>query len=185
MKHIIVIILLSISFSCFSQEVIHAAILNKTKLINENVGHFNLENDKWSIDNYLYTMNENIIDSLTFVKLINKAILEKSEKWRKGEIENTYLVEKDEILTIKKVLSELNHLNKKEIKTIRKQIRQFKNRPREWRTWPISITKPIFSDDHQFCIIGFVFGNTGRHTELYKKTNLKWEQIGTFNMWAH
>ncbi|MCB4800289.1 hypothetical protein [Neotamlana laminarinivorans] len=163
----------------------NTALSDKTKLINENVGHFNLDNDKWSIDNYLYTMNRNTIDSLTLVKLINKAIIKKSEKWEKGDLENTYLVKKDEILSIKKVLSELNNLDKQEIKTVKKQIRQFNNRSREWRSWPMSISKPIFSDDRLFCIVGFVFGNNGGHTELYKKTESKWERIAVFNRFAY
>lgn len=102
MKYLLTIIVLFSSLNCFSQEVMNTALSDKTKLINENVGHFNLDNDKWSIDNYLYTMNRNTIDSLTLVKLINKSIIKKSEKWEKADLENTYLVKKDEILSVKK-----------------------------------------------------------------------------------
>ena len=102
-----------------------------------------------------------------------------------NDFKNAYLIKEGEILSVKKVLSELEIKDKKEVKNLKKQIRQYKNRPNEWRGWPISISKPIFSNDKQFCVIGFVFGNNGGHTELYKKSNSKWERIGIFNRFAY
>ena len=173
--------------SCFSQEILDVALSDKTKLITESVYQFHIKNTKWDIENYLYTLDEQNmkIDSLTFVQLINKALEQKPEQWKKEDFKNVYLIKSGEILSSKKVLSELDIQDKKETKTIKKQIRQFNNHPNEWRGWPISISKPIFSDDNQFCIIGFKFGNNGGHTELYKKSESKWKRIGIFDRFAY
>lgn len=184
MKYLLNIVVLFSFLNCFSQELMNVAVSNKTKLINEAVGKFNLDNDKWDIENYLYTMNHGIIDSLTFVELINKAVINKKEKWKKADITNIYLVKKGEVLSVKKVLSELNGLEKQEIKTLKKQIRQYKNNPKKWRSWPVSVSKPVFSNDKQYCILGFVFGNSGGFTELYKKEDSQWKRIAIFNRYA-
>ncbi len=173
--------------SCFSQEVTDVALSDKTKLISENVYQFHLKNSKWDIGNYLYTLDEQKLkmDSLTFAQLINKTLEIKAEKWTKEEFKNAYLIKKGEVLSVKKVLSELGIKDKKEKKTIKTQIRQYNKRPNEWRSWPMSISKPIFSNDNQFCIIGFKFGNNGGHTELYKKSDSKWNRVGVFNRFAY
>lgn len=187
LKNVITILILLNFLSCFSQEVLDVALSDKTKLIKENIYQFYLKNSKWDIGNYLNTLDEQKlkIDSLTFVQLINKTLETKSKKWKKEDFKNAYLIKEGEILSVKKVLSELEIKDKKEVKNLKKQIRQYKNRPNEWRGWPISISKPIFSNDKQFCVIGFVFGNNGGHTELYKKSNSKWERIGIFNRFAY
>ena len=181
-------ILLFLNFlNCFSQEIIDVALSGKTKLISENVYQFHLKNNKWDIKYYLYTLDEQQvkIDTLTFVKLINKSLEQNPEKWKKEDFKNTYLIKKGEMLSSKKVLLELGINGKKEIKSIKRQIRQYNNRPSEWRGWPMSISKPIFSNDKQFCIIGFKFGNNGGYTELYKIVDSEWKQIGIFNRFAY
>ncbi len=187
MKNVLTILIILNFLSCFSQEVTDVALSDKTKLISENVYQFHLKNSKWDIGNYLYTLDEQKlkIDSLTFVQLINKTLETKAGKWKKEDFKNAYLIRKGEVLSVKKVLSELGIKDKKEIKTIKKQIRQYNNRPNEWRGWPMSISKPIFSDDKQFCIIGFEFGNNGGYTELYNKSESKWKRVGIFNRFAY
>lgn len=43
----------------------------------------------------------------------------------------------------------------------------------------------FFSNDNQFCIIGFEFGNNGGYTELYKRSESEWKQMGIFNRFAY
>ena len=187
MKNILTILLIFNFSNCFSQDIMDIALSDKTKLINEDVYQIRLKNDKWNISNYLNALNEQgiINDSIVLVNLINKSLKTKPEKWKKENLKKAYLVKKSQKILQKKVLAEIEILDKREIKTIKRQIRQYNNRPNEWRGWPMSISKPIFSDNNQFCIIGFQFGNNGGYTELYKKVDSKWKQIGIFNRIAY
>ncbi|MGM5470455.1 hypothetical protein ACS386_09265 [Flavobacteriaceae bacterium LMO-SS05] len=188
MKNVLLILFFINFYTCFSQEVFDVALTDKSKLIVDDIYQFHLKNSKWDIENYIYTLDlkKMQIDSLTFVNLINKAIEQKkTEKWTNEDLKNIYLIKKGELIPTKQVLSELDIKDKKETKTIKKQISQFNNRPNEWRSWPISISKPVFSNDNQYCIIGFSFGNNGGHTELYKKSESEWKRIGVFDRFAY
>ena len=184
----LLLILLSFNFlNSFSQEIIDLAVYNKTKLVFENTIPIHLKNDKWNIDNYLdILINEQKvnIDSLTLVELVNKSTDKMTKQWQKNDFENVFLVKKGEKLSKKKILSELEIADKREIKTLKRQIRKYNNRPHEWRGYPIFISSPTFSADNQFCIIGFKFGNNGGHTELYKKVNSEWKLIAIFDRYA-
>lgn len=146
MRNVLPLLLLLNFLSCFSQEIMDVALADKTKLISENVYQFHLKTNKWDIKNYLYTLDEQQvkIDSLTFVELIHKTIEQDPEKWRKRDFKNIYLIKKGEKLSSKKVLSELGIYDNKQIKLIKRQIKQYNNRPNEWKGWPLSISKPIF-----------------------------------------
>jgi hypothetical protein len=163
------------------------ALSEKTKLIYEDVYQFRLKNDKWNIDNYLYTLNEQEtnIDSTTFKKLVDKSLNFKAEKWKKGDLKNTFLIKKGEKVEIKKVLSELTLADRKEEKSIKKLIRKYNSNPNKWRGLPISVSNPIFSDNNEYCLIGYRFGNNGGYTELYKKNNSDWKLIGIFDRFAY
>ena len=126
-----------------------------------------------------------IIDTTTLEKIVTKSLNFKAEKWKKGELKNTYLIRKGKRIQIKEVLSELTIDDKKEKKSIKRQIRKYNSNPTKWRGLPILISKPVFSDDNQYCIIGYRFGNNGGYTELYKKNNSQWEIIGIFDRFAY
>ena len=159
------------------------ALLDKSILIEEKVANFKLNNDRWSIEDYYY-LNSDVIDSLTLTELINKAVIKTNQIWKKGDLENRYFIKQNQVLSFKQVVLEIDNLDNKNTKLLKKQIRQFNKKPRKWRRWPLSVSKPIFSDSGEFCIVGFVFGNSGGHTELYKKIENKWQQIAVINRYA-
>lgn len=165
------------SVHSFSQNIWTVALSDKSELIYEESIKFNLKNSKWYISDYLYMMEPKTIDSITLVQMINTALGQKKIKWPKANFKNRYLVEKDGILLSKKIFSELADLSKAEKKQIKKKVRQYNNFPDEYRSWPISITNPVYSEDKTYCMIGFIFGNNGRHTELYKKTEGTWKRV--------
>uniref|UniRef100_UPI00404A858F hypothetical protein n=1 Tax=Gelidibacter sp. TaxID=2018083 RepID=UPI00404A858F len=187
MKNSLSLLLILNVLNCFSQEPLDLALYKKTKLINEDICQFRLKNDKWSISNYLYTLNEQEIinDSTILVDLINKSLKTESRKWKKDDLKNIYLVKEGQKLFHREVLDKIEALEKDDIKTLKKQIKQYNHQPKEWRGWPMSVSKPVYSDDNQFCIIAFEFGNNGGYTELYRKFDTEWKLIGIFDRFAY
>ena len=186
MKNFASLFLIFLSLNCFAQNIIDFSLIEKTKLICEDVYKFQLKNDNWSINNYLYTLNEQgiSIDTTTLENLVIKSLEFKADKWKKEDFKKAYLFKKGKKVEIKVVLSELKIDDKKQKKNIKRFISKYNNNPTKWRGVPISISRPVFSDNYQYCIIGFRFGNSGGYTELYEKINSNWKIIGIFNRFA-
>lgn len=185
MKKLLLIISICCAFNCYAQNVMEVALADKSKLVFKNTNaSFNLKDNSFAIQVYLEQLRDVPIDSLTLIDLIKKSKNRVSIWWQKEELGNVYLVIKDQPLSVNKVLKNLYGLEEEEVEALKKQVRQYNNQPSRWRGWPIAVSKPIYSDDKQYCLLSFVRGNNGGHCELYMKVDSAWERIAVFNRFA-
>lgn len=163
-------------------------------LVHQKPYKFKVENDKWNFRNRLISLNEqksiqnnpNILtDSLKIVELFQNAEVQDSMNWQKDELPKVYLISESKNLNFRNIRNELNLVEKKEIKELKKQIRQFNNNRSKWRSFPISISRPIYSNDKKYALIAYNFGNNGGSIMIYKLDGKKWIFAGEPERWAY
>ena len=167
---------------------------DKSKLVNKEPFKFNVDNEKWDFRNRLMSLNEqksiqnnsNILtDSLKIVELFKNAKIQDIRNWKKEELSKAYLISELQNLSFRTVQSELNLTKKEQIKELRKQIRQFKNNPDKWRSFPISVSRPIYSNNKEYALIAYELGNNGGKIVIYKLDGENWIFAGEPVRWAY
>ncbi|RKN01786.1 hypothetical protein D7036_17375 [Aquimarina sp. BL5] len=165
-----------------------------TKLIYQKPYKFKVDNDKWANRNRLGSLKEqkiildnpNILtDSLTIVELFENAKIQDLKNWNKDELKNVYLISNNQNLSFRKVQRELELSEKEQIKKLKKQIRQFNNNKSKWRSFPISISRPIYTNDKKYALIAYNLGNNGGKIVIYKLDGENWIFAGEPKRWAY
>lgn len=170
------------------------ALVEKSKLVYEKPFNFNIKNNKWKLkyrmellrEQKLDSNNSNILcDSLIIKELCEKAVNQKPKNWSKEEFKNIYLVKKTEYLNFKDIKEALNLTEKSEIKKMRKQIRQYNNYNNKWRSFPLAVSRPVYSDNKKYALIAFKYGNNGGQIIVYQKIKENWIFGGVIEGWAY
>ncbi|WP_025665522.1 hypothetical protein [Aquimarina megaterium] len=188
MKKLLYLFIILFSYNLSSQDLLKLALADKTKIVNKEGYKPNLKTDKWNVNNYLYELNESKLilkDSIILIELISKTNIQKLMEWKVDELNEVYLTKKDQKIIIKAALESIKPESKEQERELKRKIRQYNNNPNKWRDWPLSISRPVFSDDNKYGMINFKFGNNGGYSSLYQNLNEKWELIGIFNRFAY
>lgn len=188
------IIIFQLSNFCFSQDLMEVTIQDKSKIIYEEPFKFKMKTGKWNLKykmEYLLEHKKNInnlniiTDSLIIKELCEKAKTQNFNKWSPKEFNNAYLISNTDYLNYRKIRDSLKLSEKKEIKKLRKQINQFNNNKNEWRSFPLSLSRPIYTDDKAYALIAFNYGNNGGQIIIYKKIKNNWINAGIIEGWAY
>ncbi|AXT59269.1 hypothetical protein D1816_02530 [Aquimarina sp. AD10] len=188
MKKLLYLFVILLSYNLSSQDVLDLALIDKTKIVNKEGYKPNLKTDKWNINNYLYELNESKLilnDSMILIELISKSTTQNLMEWNVDELNEVYLTKKNQKIIINTALEAIKPKSKEQQRELKRKIRQYNNNPNKWRGWPLSISRPIFSDDNKYSIISFKFGNNGGYSSLYQNLNEEWKLIGVFNRFAY
>ena len=126
-------------------------------------------------------------DSLNVRELMSKidTIEIDYEKWTKKEIENRILVSKNKKIDLKQEMLKISDKPKEERKKLKKEIKGFNNNRSGWRGYPLSISRPIFTNDKKLALITIIRGNSGGSTILYQFDNGKWNYYEYLERWAY
>ncbi|SHJ27772.1 hypothetical protein [Aquimarina spongiae] len=188
MKKILYLFIILFSYNLSSQDLLDLALVDKTKIINKDGYKPNLKTDKWNIYNYLYELNESkriLNDSITLIELISKSTTQNLTEWKVDELNEVYLIKKNQKISINAALESIKPKSKEQERELKRKIRQYNNNPNKWRGWPISISRPVYSNDNKYSVISFKFGNNGGYSCLYQNLNQEWKLIGVFNRFAY
>ncbi|WP_282088678.1 hypothetical protein [Aquimarina algiphila] len=188
MKKLLYLFVALFSYSMSSQDLLDLALVDKTKIVDKEGYKPNLKTDKWNINNYLYELNESKLilkDSIILIELISKTTTQNLTEWKIDELKEVYLTKKNQKINVNAALESIKPKSKEQKRELKRKIRRFNNNPDKWRGCPLSISRPIFSDDNKYSMISFKFGNNGGYSSLYKNLNEEWKLIGVFNRFAY
>ncbi len=187
MKKLIYLFLILFSYNLSSQDLLDLALVDKTKIVNKEGYKPNLKTDKWNINNYLHELNESkriLNDSTILIELISKSTTQNLTEWKVDELNEVYQIKKNQKISINAALESIKPKSKEQQRELKRKIKQYNNNPNKWRGWPLSISRPVFSDDNKYSIISFKFGNNGGYSSLYHYLNKEWKLIGIFDRFA-
>lgn len=125
---------------------------------------------------------------------IDKTLLEdlklQSEKeqksvWKKSDFKARLLINPNEKINLDSVKTVVNALDKSKRKLLTNQIKKYNTNEFFYRNFPLEVSKPIYSSDGKFAVIGFSRGNNGGEIILYKLVGEKWEVESGLTRWAY
>ena len=177
MKNILLIILISIFATELSaQNIIDVALAEKSLIVYEKPAKPKLPFSILYEKEFFNGKNKS--DSLNVRELMSKVDTLDIDysKWTENELKNRIVVSKGKKIDLKP---------KAEQKKFKKEIKGFNNNKSGWRNYPLSISRPIISNDGKMALITIIRGNSGGSTELYKMENGKWEYFEHLERWAY
>lgn len=156
--------------------------------------NYKIKNGKYDIVNRLQNLKEQyvnyenedvIIDSVIVKQLCLKAEKLDTTNWKIDELRNAYLIDDSEILNFKHISTTNNIKEKIALKELKKQVNQVNNQPSKWRSFPITISRPLYSDDGNYALIIFKYGNNGGAINMYRLNVGQWIFAGYLDKWSY
>ncbi len=171
----------------FSQEILTVALKKESVIIERIPFKYNLENHKFSLKQYSDNLIEQkvIIDNLIISEFIELSKNQDGKYWTDDELKDRILVDYNKEINFNKAFEKLNPKTKNEIKMLKKEIKEYNSFKNEWKTYPISISRPIYSKDNKYAILAIEQGNNGGNVSLFQKENELWSFVGYITRWAY
>ncbi len=175
------------------QKLFDCALNGKSNILVEKPTKINLGNYSFKTREFLNWLDLNKAefnkkDTTEIKALINKAKSSAPiyKNWTEKELPNKIIIGNNAFISIKNGLEIIPWETKEDKKRIKKEIRKYNNRGTEWRSFPLSMSRPIYSDSGEYALIGFIRGNNGGNVSLYKKNDSKnWKYIEDIYSWAY
>ena len=178
---------LLVHLSAYSQNLINESLKDRSLIVIKEPFKFTLNQNPWRIKMYLDRINENnsFNDTLLLTNLIDRSKTQDSSVWSSDEITGRILINKGQQIRTKKTIMELDSISDEDRRSLKKQIRKYNNQTSGWRKYPISVSRPICSNDNNYCIIAIEEGNNGGEIGLYELNNDSWSFVGYLDKWAY
>ncbi|MDW7694366.1 hypothetical protein R9C00_06420 [Flammeovirgaceae bacterium SG7u.111] len=181
-------ILLFTPLNAFSQNLLEIALEDKSSIVESTPFYRELNIDTFNtfyVPRHMKSLN--FKDTTLLINLIKKSNLKlDTSKWNQTEFTKKIVVkEEGEFIKVKKALSLFPNLNEEEQKALKKEIRKYNNRTSSWRSFPIAVSRPVFSENGNFSLITIRNGNNGGEIILYEKRNGNWFLVGYVKRWAY
>ncbi|WP_291083322.1 hypothetical protein [Flavobacterium sp. BFFFF1] len=176
MRELVSLLMFLYSLNSFSQDLIDVALRNKSVLIlneayiipNSQINYLELDSiDKSIIEEFKLQANE-----------------QKASNWNESDFKDRILIKNKERINVDKVLTLSPNLTDRQKKDLRKAIKIYNSTDDEWRTFPLQISKPLYSKQRDYAVIGFIDGNSGGTINLFHLENGEWKSIGG-TRWAY
>ena len=187
-----------IVFLCFfqvlnGQTLFESALNGKSNIVIKKPAKINLENYVFKTREFLNWLDLtnvefDIKDTIEIKALIDKAKSNEPilENWTETDLPNKILIGNKDYIRFEDGLNIIPWETQEDRKRIKKEIRRYNNRSSELRSFPLSISRPIYSDNGEFALIGLISGNNGGKVSLYKKIDLQnWKYIADMYGWAY
>ncbi len=160
-------------FNSFGQDLMETALKNKPIIIESKA--FEIKPDIMLLSKFDLVgqkIEEELLDDF-------KLQSEKEQKtfWKKSDFKNRIVIAENEKVNLDSIAFILKDLSIEERKTEIRGYGKYNNRELFLRSFPLGVSKPIYSSNGNFAIIGFSKGNIGLEIEIYQLLNEKWEFV--------
>ncbi|MEC7262922.1 MAG: hypothetical protein VXW38_04215 [Bacteroidota bacterium] len=106
--------------------------------------------------------------------------------WTTKELPRKILIDDNDFISFKKGLDIVPWKTNVSKKRIKKEIRKYNNRGNDRRSFPLFMSRPVYSNSGNYALIGFVKGNSGGNVSLYKKDDTQnWEFVEDIYGWSN
>lgn len=177
------IFLLFITQISFGQNLMEIALKDKPLIIESEA--FEIKQKLKLMD--FRDVNEqcNKIDKTLLEDLKLQSEKEQKSVWEKSDFKNRLVINPNEKINLDSVKTIVNALDKSQRKLLIKEIKKYNANEMFYRNFPLEVSKPIYSSDEKFAVIGFSRGNNGGEIVLYKLVGEKWEVECGLIRWAY
>jgi len=191
-KSIYILLVLTFPLVSRSQALLEVALKDKSNIIINKPFKIDLENYTFNARDFYGYLD--LIDSsfpiTDTTKLKEFIALAKAAKpdlnpWIKEEMPNKIIIALEEYIKPKIGLETIGWKTKEEKKAILKEIRKYNGRGTEWRSFPLTMSRPVFNSDTTLALIGLIRGNNGGNVSLYRKENEAWLWVCELKRWAY
>ncbi|TMM55971.1 hypothetical protein FEE95_15115 [Maribacter algarum] len=176
----------------YSQSLLQAATKNRSNLVAKEPVKIYLDNYKFKAREfygYLGFLETDFSknDTTELKELITKAMDSEPDltKWTEKEIPNKILVEPDKFVKPKIGLEKIKWTTKEEKKAIIKEIRKYNRMKVMWPSFPLYLSRPVYSKSGNYALIGLVNGGSTGAVILYKKKDEKWTEVADLKSWVY
>lgn len=159
------------------------ALKDKTLLIEKEA--FEIRKILNSLDIRFINGAFHIIDKRDIDDLKFQSEKEQKSSWKKSNFKNGIVINSKEKINLDSIKVITNSLDKKQKKIFIKEIKKYNANDAFYRSFPLKVSKPIYSSDEKLAIIGFSRGNSGGEIVLYKLVDEKWIAKSTLEKWAY
>ncbi|RZJ66277.1 MAG: hypothetical protein EOO50_10115 [Flavobacterium sp.] len=177
------IFLFLVSQISHAQGVMDIALKNKPLLIEESA--FEIKEIMSSLNVTFVNEEFHIIDKPLLDDLKLQSEKEQKSSWKKSDFKNRILIRQNEKISLDSIKEVANSLNKEQKKLLTEQIKSYNANEVLYRGFPIKISKPVYSSDRRFAVVGFSKGNNGGEIVLYKLVGEKWREENVLKRWAY
>ena len=125
------------------------------------------------------------IDNLLLEDLKLQSEKEQKSTWKKSDFKDKIVINSSQKISLDSVNIIANSWDKDKKKLLLKEIRKYNANEMFYRNFPVEVSKPIYSSDGKFAIIGFSRGNNGGEIVLYKLVDEKWKMESSLERWAY
>lgn len=178
MKILYSILTMFFAFHCFSQSLMQVALENKPVIIAE---------DAFLLQDHLINgdFSESGVDKSLLADLRLQAKNERQSKWRSFDLATKMIVQGDNEIDIDRVLALSPNLNATEKVNLKIDIKHYNSKVGEWRKFPLHVSRPIYSTQKDYAVIGFIYGNDGGEISLYHLENSQWKLERVLGSWVY
>ena len=110
---------------------------------------------------------------------------EQKSIWKKSDFKDRLVINPNEKINLDSIKAIVNSLNKSQRKLLISEVKKYNANEMFYRNFPLEVSKPIYSSDGKFAVIGFSRGNNGGEIVLYKLVGEKWEVESGLTRWAY
>ncbi|WP_447637750.1 hypothetical protein [Flavobacterium microcysteis] len=166
--------------TCFGQDLPQSVLKEDEIIINSDAFEIKSKLKRIDVRSLEVPLDKAILDDLK-----TQAEKEKPTIWRPSEFDNRIVVSKKRSIDIETAKSILQFQDKEKRKSLIRDFKKYNSGEMFYRSFPLSISKPIYSTDGKYAVIGFSRGNNGGRILLYERIENSWRLVNTLDRWAY
>lgn len=159
------------------QNLIELVIKDKSLLIYEEA--YNLK----EADPFLYSDNDKEMNKYLFENFSSQIEELKNSKWKKSDFVDKLVVSENKKIRKREFSIIFKNLSVKKRKILKRQIKYLNSKKKGLRSFPLKVSKPMYSKDNKFAILGILYGNKSGEYFLFEKINNEWKINKKLNWW--
>uniref|UniRef100_UPI00404BA3CC hypothetical protein n=1 Tax=Flavobacterium sp. TaxID=239 RepID=UPI00404BA3CC len=176
----------TILFFCFSLIVNTTATgQNLLKLVVKD-NCFLIYEEAYALEeanSFLYDINDNKMNKYLFENFSSQIEETKKSEWYKSDFVDKLIISENKKIKKRDFSLFSKKLTVNEKKILKYQIKHLNSKKEGLRSFPLKVSKPLFSKDNKFAILGILYGNESGEYYLFEKVNDKWEIHKKLSWW--
>ncbi|MEN0082579.1 hypothetical protein [Flavobacterium lindanitolerans] len=168
------------SATCFGQDLPQSVLQENEIVIDCDAFEIKSKLKEIDVQSLEFPIDQAILDDLKI-----QAEKEKPTIWRPSEFPNRIIVSKKRPIDIETAKSILQFHDKEKRRSLIRDFKKYNSGEMFYRSFPLSISKPIYSADGNYAVIGYSRGNNGGRILLYMRIENSWKVINNLKHWAY